>query len=255
MKKNIALLLLLFCCSLLALTAQSNPQSQFTQANQAYQRNDFMGAIRLYEAILTTGQESAELYFNLGNAHYKNNDLGRAILNYKKSLLLKSDQDVLNNLQLARDQQPDQLSSVGQTPLQWWDNGVSVFSATTWGILTVGLGWLAVGGFVFWMVGKERSQRKRGFIVGIVLTVLALLFLFFGYSKYQLERNSRQAVLLASEIDLRIAPNDSSQPVNTIHAGVELTLLDKIGEWYQVRLINGETGWLPAESLATLSAR
>lgn len=248
MNRKLSILIYFICLVSLAF-GQDAAQSQFEKANQAYERNDFMGAIAGYEALVKEGQESPELFYNLGNSYLKNNDLGRAILNYKKSLRLESNDHVINNLQVAQSQQPDELSSVGQTPRQWWDNFVSVFSSTTWGVLTLIMFWLAIAGFIFWHIGTDRTKRKKGFFSGIVLTILTALLLLFGYSKYQLEQNSRQAILIQEETKLHASADDSSEILNTIHAGLELTLLDEIGDWYQVRLINGEKGWLPKASL------
>jgi len=228
--------------------SQESVETNFTTANAAYEQKDFQEAIKNYEAILTTGTQSAELFYNLANSYYQQGAIGKAILYYEKSLLISNDENTRYNLEIARTQQVDQLSSVGSTPRQWWNNMVCTFSANTWTIGMILLLWGTIIGWVLWLIGKERTHRKRGFMVGIIGIPLVLLTAFIANTSNDLEKNSRRAILLEKEIALRISPDSKGKILNTLHEGVELNLLEELNDWYHVRLINGDQGWLPETS-------
>jgi len=74
----------------------------FFQGNSEYANENYSTAISLYDSILTKGLESSELYYNLGNCHYKTQDWANAIWHYKKSLQLEKKENTLHNLELAK---------------------------------------------------------------------------------------------------------------------------------------------------------
>jgi len=71
-------------------------------------------------------------------------------------------------------------------------------------------------------------------------------------TRNDLEKDSHRAILLEKEIDLRISPDPKGKVLNTLHEGVELNLLEEINDWYHVRLINGDQGWLPEDSFGRI---
>ncbi len=241
-------LLLVLLMFNLSVESQESVANNFTTANIAYEKQDFQKAIRIYEDILTTGTVSAELFYNLANSYYQQGAIGKAILYYEKSLLLNDQEDTRYNLNIARSQQLDQLSSVGATPVQWWNNMVQKFSANGWTLLMIIMLWGTIAGWILWLVGKERTHRKRGFTAGIIGIPLVLLIAFIANTATSLEANSGRAILLEKEIDLRISPDPKGQVLSTLHEGVKLNLLEEINDWYHVRLINGDQGWLPESS-------
>ena len=68
-------------------------------------------------------------------------------------------------------------------------------------------------------------------------------------SRNNLQQDSRRAILLSDEIDLRASPDPIGKSLITLHEGVELNLLEEINDWYHVRLSNGDQGWLPESSV------
>lgn len=246
------LILSIFFLALNSASAQESVETIFAEANTAYEQKNYPKAIKAYETILEKKTESASLFYNLGNSYYQTGEIGKSILNYEKSLLLDDQEDTRYNLKIAKDKQIDQLSSVGSTPRQWWENLVRTFSANTWAYLTVLLFWGTIAGWIFWLLAKERSQRKRGFVLGIVGIPLMLIAGLIASTRNDLQKDSRRAILLEKEIELRISPDPKGKILNTLHEGVELDLLEEINHWYHVRLINGDQGWLPESSFGRI---
>ena len=107
MKKTIILLL---TATLLGANAQT-PQTLMQQGNDAYTKGDFAAAVQAYNAVLDAGYQSADLYYNLGNAHYRLEEYGFSILNYERALRLKPNfRDAKENLDLVNSKTEDKIA-------------------------------------------------------------------------------------------------------------------------------------------------
>ena len=109
--------------------------------------------------------------------------------------------------------------------------------------------WLGMGGLMLWLAGRSRQQKKTGFIFGLLLITISLLPFYLAFDRKKQESNSGLAVIMAAEVNLRSAPDESSAAVLLLHEGTSVDLTDQIGEWYKVELQNGEQGWLPKRKL------
>src|SRR6266403_706357 len=92
-------------CAFVATSAFAQSDAEFTKANQEYAQGRFKEAIDQYEALARSGQWSANLFYDLGNAYFRTGDFGRAILNYERALALERHHpEAAANLQIARDE-------------------------------------------------------------------------------------------------------------------------------------------------------
>ncbi|MBR4845599.1 MAG: tetratricopeptide repeat protein, partial [Bacteroidaceae bacterium] len=109
MKRNFICIIGVLLCSLCTKYAHATTFADSTvvytkaMADSAYTANDYASAAHIYEMLLAEHGESASVYYNLGGAYYKMNEIARSILNYERALLLDpSNADVKFNLELAR---------------------------------------------------------------------------------------------------------------------------------------------------------
>lgn len=223
---------------------------QFAVANNAYRDGDYAAALEKYEAIEAVGLRSAELYYNIANTHYRQETLGKAILYYERALeLAPNDEDIQNNLAIAREDLQDEIEALPPFFLRaWWAALRDTLSSSTWAYLAIGILWVGILGLILWQLGKVRSQRKLGFSMGLTLTLLSILPFTLAYSKAQVEVRSGEAIVLEKEVILRYAPEAKSTEIVALHEGTKVQLIDKISTWHKVRLANGEQGWLPEGS-------
>lgn len=226
----------------------------FHAANKAYQAENYEEAVQLYEKALASGEPSLALYYNMGNAYFKTQELGKCILYYEKALrIAPNDADTQENLATARQLLKDNIPAIQPFFLtKWWNGLRDTASSTTWAILAILMMVIGIGGLGVWQLAQTRKFKKIGFAGGLSAIGLALLMFALSHTKYQIEQHSGMAIVLTKEVPLRKGADDISEEVLPLHEGTKVELLDKIGTWYKVRLANGELGWLPFEAVGVI---
>ena len=242
----ISITLMIVCGSF----AQAPTTLTFESANQAYEKADYKAAAEGYERVLADGFHAEGIYYNLGNTYYKSGHLGKAILNYERALLFDPDDEhTLYNLAIASAKVQGEIDPVPSFFLRsWWRAVRNTFTSNIWGGLALLLFWMGVGGLSLWQLGQNRSHKKRGFVLGIVLLGVSFLPLTLAWNSYQHQSNSNEGILIAKTAYLKSGADEASQEVRSIYEGTRLELLDQISIWTKVRLENGEIGWLAGDT-------
>lgn len=235
----------LFFCFILPLSVWAQPT--FEQANQAYEKGNYNFAIEQYEDILNGGRHAPELYYNLGNAYFKTGNLGKAILNYERTLLIRpGDADAEANLAVAQARTEDIIQPLPAFFLaRWWNSLKSSLSAGVWSWLTILMLWLGLAGFAVWLLAVQRVHKKRGFLAGVACLGLFVLTFMLSAQRTHNQQDSNMAIILSKEVALKDAADEDSPNILELHEGTKVNLIDRIGMWHKVRLPNGEQGWLP----------
>lgn len=248
------LISLIFCISIfftLTSFAQSEEQSTFLAANEAFSNKNYDQAIQLYESILDKDFQSSELYFNLGNCFFQKKEWGKSILNYERALLISPNDDViLQNLSLAKSETVDEIAVLPNFFLaRWWTQIRNLTHSGVWSLFGILLFWLGIGGIIVWILGKERTQRKQGFLGGIITLGLSILVFALAFSSYQMQQKSNSAIIMSKETSLKSLPDEISNEILPLHEGTKVKITEKITSWYKVRLDNGEVGWIIESAL------
>lgn len=246
MRKLISLIFYITIFLAQSLTAQPEEQAIFQSANQAFSDRNYDQAIQLYESILEKNIQSPELYFNLGNCFFQKKEWGQSILNYERALLLDpNSSEILQNLALAKSETIDEIAVLPNFFLtRWWAKIRDLTHSGIWSTLGILLFWLGIAGLIFWILGKERTQRKRGLLGGMM--ILGWSFIVFGlaYSSYQAQQKSGSAIIMSKETSLKSLPDEISSEILPLHEGTKVRITEKVTSWYKVRLDNGEVGWI-----------
>lgn len=253
MKRSLLMTILAIFLAI-GLSAKAELPTNWTKANEAYKDKQYSEALKLYEGFIEEGLASAALFYNMGNVYYRQDKVGLAILYYEKALKLSPrDAAVRANLALAQSRQLDQIQALPAFFLDRWQQALqSIFPSNTWSILGLLLLWSGVGGLIFWLLAAERTQRKRGFLIGATLLILSIIPFYLSAGRASFERNPGTAILLESEYGLRTAPEEESTVILPLHEGVKVLIIDRIGEWMKVQLEDGEQGWLPETALGMI---
>src|SRR5260370_26922851 len=226
----------LLCASILA----AEPSAQYAKANQEYAAGDFKTAIDDYEELVRSGQDTPNLFYNLGNAYFRKNDFGRAILNYERALALDPHHpEAEANLRIAR----DEAHALELMPDKW----ESVFAFATENRFVV------AAAVAFWIgmfsIAALAFNRRRGLIA---LSILSLsIFALAMLASYELDRgkNGRGLAIVTGEnVEARLATADNANRVLTLPAGSEIQIVSERGDWIYATLPNNLRGWMPAKS-------
>jgi tetratricopeptide (TPR) repeat protein len=229
-------------------------ETLFEQANTAYADGDYARAMELYQAVGNMGYESAALYFNLGNAAYKENQLGRAILNYERAARLEpSNEDVLFNLKLANMRLADKVETTPQFLVaRWWNEFLNGRASGSWAGWATALLWLALmAGAAFLFVNASMLKRIT-FVSGIVLLVASLFCLGLGIRKRNLEENSRYAIIMAANAYVKSAPDGQSTDLFILHEGLKVEIIDATEGWMRILLADGKSGWIETAKIGQI---
>ena len=237
--------------------AGSSAQNEvlFDQANTSYNQGNYEQAIEKYERIIDNGQHSSELYFNLGNAHYKLNHIAPSIYYYEKALLLNpNDQEIKNNIAFARNMTIDAVDTVPEVGFSKFVNTISkTMSFEKWGIMAIIMIILFVTLFLMYYFAYSSMRKRFAFITSIAALVLASIALSFAFHNYNLMENDRPAIVFAEETQVKSEPNLRSNEAFVLHEGTKVQVLDTVNNWKKIKLADGKTGWIPESDIKLLS--
>jgi tetratricopeptide (TPR) repeat protein len=225
----------------------------FSQANSEYQKGNYAPAAQIYSRILASGAESGPLYFNLGNACYKQKRLGDAIYYWEKALQKNPvDSDARGNLELANLMIVDRAESQADPfPLRVLNNALQLLTTTQEGWLTVVLFFIANGLLAYYLLVNNRFAF-RALIGSLVIGVLFVLFgCSFLWKTYDRDYR-KKAIVIEQKADVRSGPGLENMTVFTIHEGLKIRVHDSSNGWRQISLPNGWTGWLRESDIRIL---
>ena len=245
MKRAWVILLLLW---IQPVSAQSDADSTFTQANTAYMNGKYDVAISLYEALVQSGIEEPALYFNLGNVYFEIGDMGRALANYRRTQQFWPRDAVLNS-DLVRirsqriDLQGDEIGFVEE--LADLTSGVLTLSELT---ILVGLAWFAWFALLVVMILRRvRLANLRVFLVVVGVGLLIGLFLL-GCRLFVIAYRP-SGVVVAPVVQVRSGPGDAYLELYQLHSAAELRVWDETTDWVQFALPDGRLGWSPRQAV------
>jgi tetratricopeptide (TPR) repeat protein len=225
--------------------------SLYFKANVAYTNQYYANAIDLYRQIIDLGYESADVYYNLGNACFKNNDFPSAILYFEKARKLEpNNDDILFNLQIANTKIIDKIEPVPELFLKvWWRSFFNIFTADIWAKFSVTGFILFFVLLAFYLLSKILVIRKIAFYSGLGLLLMTMITFGIAWSKYSTAKNLNEAIVFSPTITVKSSPSPNSVDLFVIHEGSKVKILDHVGEWYEIRIASGSIGWLPTEAL------
>jgi hypothetical protein len=268
--KRLAILMTLIALMLAGLFAASQAHSlakststtvadAMTTAQQFYDAGRFSQAAQSYQQLVDNGAADSALFYNLGNAYFKQGDPGRAILNYRRAQqLAPRDAEIAANLALARAQvagpavpessADDGILNLGAIPQRW-------FTLNELAVVALAL-WVAFVALALTYTGlKPASRLRRGLRLALIVVSVGLVIGVVGLgARLYTEKLQPAGVVVAAETALRPAPGSPSATDITLTSGVEIDLLQTRGSWSRVALPDsGAQGWVPAEAVASIS--
>ncbi len=227
--------------------AQENNVQLWEKANAFYTTEDYQQAISTYEEILQNGEESAKLYFNLGNAYYKAGDINNAILNYERAkLFAPQDDDIQFNLELANQYVVTKIDELPQPFfLRWRNRIINMYPANAWSVISISafiLFLILLGLFFF---SRSVRLKRISFWLGIALVIVSAFTFSFASRQTRKIAERDKAIVFCPRVTIKSSPVQTGTDLFLIYEGVKVEITDSLNTWKEIKLNDGNQGWLP----------
>jgi hypothetical protein len=239
--------------------AQAQVSTEKVQATQAFddgtrqlEAGDFRGAVRSFQRAEELGLASGPLYYNRGVAHYRLDEIGRAVQYFEKASRLLEDQTrVRHSLDIVSSRLTDTFSEL---PVPIWKRlqraVLSVASVTTF--MATGLvAFLAFCAILLLSVlglwAGPWFRRAR-----LVSGMLAFVLLATAFTSSIWPAYPPEAVVISDRISMHEQPDGEAAELEEIHAGLVVGLISEADGWMLVQLPNGVRGWVESAGMGVV---
>ena len=243
--------LFLTVCSISSFSQSESEQSvvnaKFYEANNLYNDSKYEQSIQVYLQILDSDFHSPELYFNIGNAYYRLNDIANSILYYEKSLKLdSSDNEVINNLNMVKNTLIDDIAVVPQSFFDEQLNKTSnLLSYSSWGIALILFAFMFLLFFLIYFFSKTTIVKKTAFASLFIIIITILITVRISLNAYEKNYLEKYAIIFSNKIEIKADPNERSKNLLTLHLGTKVRIINNFSDqWVKIKLVNGQEGWI-----------
>ena len=253
---SIILFSTLWFVSVAAIAQSQTPEEQFSNANALYNEKKYEEAVGQYNELLRSGYIKDEVYYNMGNALYRNNNAAAAIWCYEKCLLLNA----------SHDDAAANLAFVNKTALGNQEVVPQNFFIMAWNWLSAQMSWqwwtyffiIVLAAFLFvlilFLISASNKNRRMFFLTSVILFVVMILALAQSISGNYNIRHSKNAIVVNEAAQLRSSPDQDGIGVSMIQPGIKVHILEMKTPWLRVITPDGTQGWVPEESVVRLNA-
>lgn len=225
--------------------SNDSAQVYMQQANKMYEASEYQNALAIYHKI-EADYRSPILFFNIGNCYFKLNQIPSAILYYERSLKYDpQNENTLANLKQAHKYISDNIQALPRTAFSsTWKAFVQDRSINFWANLSI---YLMIAGFLILALAILKVPdfvKKFSTLFGTILIILAVFSFFLASSaKDNLEKDNN-AIIFTPKVDVMSEPKENGSRLFVIHDGLKVSIVDENNEWFEIKLANGEIGWI-----------
>ena len=245
-KSAMLLLLLLMPLSASAVTK--------AEADSAYAQGHYQQAAKQYEELLKQGV-SVDLYYNLGNAYYRMDEMPRSVLNYERALMLSpGDRDVRFNLQMARSKTIDKITPESEMFfVTWYHSLVNFTSVDGWARLALITLTLAIVLVLVYLFTQPVWLRKAGFFGAFALLAVFIVANIFAYAQKQSFVERCGAIIMAPAATVKSTPAKQGTDLFILHEGTRVDITDgSMRQWKRIRVADGKEGWIETSQIEVI---
>jgi tetratricopeptide (TPR) repeat protein len=231
--------------------SQETSTDKFTQGVTYFTSGNYQEALKIWTDIYNTGYRSSDLEYNIGNTYFKMNSIPAAILFYERAYLLNpADENINYNLQIARTLIVDRFQEIPELFFVRWYNFISLFLSTnSWARISVTSFIMCLLLLSLYIYSTRYRHKVIGFWLAVFFFVLSFSSLAFSIRNKSLVYDSHKAIILSPLVNGKSSPDNSGTDLFILHEGTKVSIEDEVGGWFEVRLSDGNKGWVPLNSL------
>lgn len=250
MKRLALILLILSCIQVVPIVAAATETARtFMDGTQAYREKDWPAAIGAFEHLAQKGVNNGRLFYNLGNAYLKNDDIGRALLWYERAKkLIPDDPDLQFNydyaLTLIQDEQKQKDSSLPRI-LFFWKYRLHPPTVRWLAIVLNALLWAALA-----VLAIRRKHLLRPSI--ILMASAAMIFSATAVYNFIEAARLRDAIILPATVAVRSGFSDSATQLFVLHAGTKVRVERESDDHLLIRYTEDKIGWVKKDDAGVI---
>ena len=227
--------------------AQENNIQLWEKANAYYTTEEYQQALSIYEQIVNSGEESAKLYFNLGNSYYKTGDVNNAILYFERAkVLAPHDKDIEFNLQIANQFVVTKIEELPQPFFMRWKSSVTdKYPADTWATISIGAFFIFLILLGFFVFSRRTAIKRASFWIGIIAILFSGFTFSFAHHQKKKIKNRNHAIVFCPRVTVKSSPTQTGTDLFLIYEGLKIEITDSLKTWTEIKLADGNEGWLP----------
>ncbi len=236
------------------LYGSTTADSLYIQAGKDYSEGRFEQALINYQGIVDSGYESPDLYYNMGNAAFRSNKLGFAVLYYEKALKLDpSHEESQKNLAHISRYKEDQLENVPELFIRKWIRSVyQLFSLKVWSYTAIVFFAIMLAGILIYIFSSVLALKKTGFFIGLTALILFILSLTAAANRHSEFVSPDSAIIINPSVVVKSTPSMSGTDLFVLHEGTKVRTDEHVSGWVEISISDGRIGWIPSESLAVI---
>ncbi len=221
------------------------------EANTAYINADYRRALELYHAIESRSVASAKLYYNMGNAYFKDGKTGRAILYYNKALRLDpGDEDIRYNLGVANSYTKDHIQTVPELFATRWIRSVrQAVSGNTWAVLSIVFFAAMMFAVMIYLLVQSLLFRKAGFFAAVASLLLFAITTSFAISERRRSTTPTEAIVMNAAVSVKASPDKTSTDMFVLHEGTKVRVGNRMSDWIEITIADGKKGWIETRAI------
>ncbi|MCX7861369.1 MAG: tetratricopeptide repeat protein [Bacteroidales bacterium] len=211
-----------------------------------YKNGNYKQSLHFYHQIEDSGYTSASMYYNMGNAYFRLNEIAKAILYFERAKLLNpNDQDIIHNLKYANTFVSDKINELPEPfYITWYRTFAQFFSPNTWA-------WIAILLFVVMLILIYINFLTTSVIIArtikffiIVILLVWITSIFTAYYSYRQVTAHKYAIIMTESIEIKSSPDENSTSLFVLHEGTKVYIKEIFEDWAEIKIADGNTGWI-----------
>ncbi|MDR3188386.1 MAG: tetratricopeptide repeat protein [Prevotellaceae bacterium] len=249
--KKIAAILL---AAALPMFACAQVDTAWQEANALYAEGKYDEASGAYVQLEKSGKVNPALFYNAGNAFYKQGEIAKAILYYERALrLAPDDEDIRYNLELANLQTVDKIEPIPQFfVVTWIQSFCNIFDVDTWGIFGVALFAATLMLALVVLFGRTSRRKKVSFAFAVACLSMSLVATGVAMREKRHLSSHIEAIVYAPVTSVKASPDAGGVDLFVLHEGTKVERLETIGSWEKIKTADGNQGWLPTTAIENI---